>query len=151
MAHQQEGQQRERQHLQAQQQGVAQIAGVVLAEEVEVEHQAQQDDDHVEHLSQQLQTVVACRLLACCLRLVEALQDLVHLFGHDVAAVDDVLSRLHIAGAGDHGVLQVFQQFVGLALVEQEIALDEEVQVQLFQLLLVHEMLLGTVEDVFVG
>ncbi len=104
------------------------VVVVLLAEEVQVEHEAQHEDADVEHLPGQHQAFLSYGFASLDGFLAEALQDVVGLGVDDFAPVDDFLSAQHDAACP--GI--VVQQFLpgGLAALPVILQVGGDVVVQ---------------------
>ena len=116
------------------------VVVVLLAEEVQIEHEAQHEDADVEHLSGQHQSLLSHRFATLDGFLPEALQDIVGFGTDDFAPVDDLLPAQHDAAgpgivvqqllAGGLAALAVILQVGGDVVVEVARPQDFRAKVQ---------------------
>ena len=121
-------------HQREQQRQAALAVVVVLAEQVEVEHEAQHEDADVEYLPEEHQPLLSHRVAALDGLLAQALQDVVGLGADNLAAVDDLLPAQYDAAgprivfqhllAGSLGAQAVVGQVGGQVVVQGTLAQD---------------------------
>ena len=105
------------------------VAVVLLAEEVQVEHEAQHEDADIEHLPGQHQAFLSYGFAPLDGFLAEALQDVVGLGADDFAPVDDFLSAQHDAACPGIVVQQFLAGGLAALLVIAQVGGDVVVQV----------------------